>query len=555
MSDPLFTPEARQLLERDDREAMATFCETLHPATVAEALADEIPVDDVWRFLHSTTIPHQAAIFAYFPLRWQVEMVKGTGQQGMAKLIERMSHDDRVDLLRRLDPQVTESLLRLVDEADRRDIATLVKYPERSAGALMTTDYAWLPANITVEVALDRLRLQAPDRETIYYVYVVDDQRRLLGVVSLRDLILAPRQKLLSDLMERNLVTVKVTDDPEKVAQDLTRYDLLAVPVVDDQQRLVGIITYDDVIDVVVSEATEDVHRMGAVAPLAENYLEAKFTLLWRKRAVWLAFLFLAELFTFSALSYFEDAIAAVVVLSLFVPLCISTGGNSGSQAATLITRAMALGQVTTKDWSRVLRHEVLMGLVLGLTLGMIGFVRASFTPASVRGSSEPRPEAFDVVVPAGGPQLQQEEVTEGWWLWRRTITLVTIPAGLEQTMTEAHQTQVALPDDVKMPPPREERENGKLTRATYHFPEKCKVHHPPVDRYRLALIIALAVAAICLWGTLIGSMLPLVFKRLGFDPAVASSPFVATFVDVTGIMIYFSIAKVVLWEKLSGIT
>jgi magnesium transporter len=549
MSDPLFTPEARQMLERDDREAMATFCETLHPATVAEALSDDIPVDDVWRFLHSTTIQHQAAIFAYFPIGWQVEMVKGTGQQAMAKLIERMSHDDRVDLLRRLDPQVAENLLRLVDEADRRDIATLTKYPEKSAGALMTTDYAWLPANITVEVALDRLRLQAPDRETIYYVYVVDDQRRLLGVVSLRDLILAPRQKLISDLMERNLVTVKATDDAEKVAQDLTRYDLLAVPVVDDQQRLVGIITYDDVIDVVVSEATEDVHRMGAVDPLAENYLEAKFTLLWRKRAVWLAFLFLAELFTFSALSYFEDAIAAVVVLSLFVPLCISTGGNSGSQAATLITRAMALGQVTTRDWLRVLRHEVLMGLVLGLTLGLIGFVRAGFTPASVRGSSEPRPEAFEVAVPKSEP-LQSHEESEGWWLWRRTITHVTIPPQRQQSMVEAHQTEVVLPENTVLGSPE-----AKGDQLVYRFPEKCKVHHPPVAWYQLSLIIAIAVSAICLWGTLIGSMLPLVFKRLGFDPAVASSPFVATFVDVTGIMIYFSIAKVVLWDRLAGIS
>jgi magnesium transporter len=547
MSDPLFTPEARHILERDDREAMATFCETLHPATVAEALADDIPVEDVWRFLHTTTIPHQAAIFAYFPLRWQVEMVKGTGQQGMAKLIERMGHDDRVDLLRRLDPQVADGLLRLVDEADRRDIATLVKYPEHSAGALMTTDYAWLPANITVEVALDRLRLQAPDRETIYYVYVVDDQRRLLGVVSLRDLILAPRQKLLSELMERNVVTVKVTDDPEKVAQDMTRYDLLAVPVVDDTQRLVGIITYDDIIDVVVSEATEDVHRMGAVDPLAENYLEAKFVVLWRKRAVWLAFLFLAELFTFSALSYFEDAIAAVVVLSLFVPLCISTGGNSGSQAATLITRAMALGQVTTSDWLRVLRHEVLMGLVLGLTLGMIGFVRAGFTPSSVRGSSEPRPEPFQVVVPRSEP-LTQHEVTEGWWLWKKTITHVTIPAQRQQSMVEAHQTEVVLPENTGLGTPTEN--NDQLI---YQFPEKCKVHHPPVQWYQLSVIIAVAVAAICLWGTLIGSMLPLVFKRLGIDPAVASSPFVATFVDVTGIMIYFTIARAVLGDRLAG--
>jgi magnesium transporter len=456
MSHPLFTPEARLLLEKDDLAAMEVFCDTLHPATVAESLTDDaISVEDVWRFLNTATITNQAAIFVYFPLEEQVKLVEGTGRPHMARLIEQMSHDDRVDLLRRLEPKVAEGLLRLVDEADRRDIATLVKYPENTAGALMTTDYAWLPANTTVDQALDRLRLQAPDSETIYYVYVVDEQRRLLGVVSLRELILAPRKAAVSELMDANPVTVKVNDDREIVAQEITRLDLLAIPVLDAENRLVGIVTYDDVMDVVVSEATEDVHRMGAVAPLEENYLETSFVKLWWKRAFWLSMLFGAELLTFTALASFKDAIEAVVVLSLFVPLCISTGGNSGSQAATLITRAMALGQIKLRDWLRVLRHEIFMGLALGITLGIIGFVRALLTPASVR--------------------------------------------GLE------------------------------------------------VDGYQLALVIALAVSSICLWGTLVGSMLPLFFKRIGIDPGIASSPFVATFVDVTGIIIYFTIAKFLL--------
>jgi magnesium transporter len=453
MSHPLFTPEARLLLEKDDLAAMEVFCDTLHPATVAESLTDDaISVEEVWRFLNTTSITNQAAIFVYFPLEEQVKLVEGTGRPHMARLIEQMSHDDRADLLRRLEPKVVESLLRLVDEADRRDIATLVKYPENTAGALMTTDYAWLPANITVDQALDRLRLQAPDSETIYYVYIVDDQRRLLGVVSLRELILAPRRAVVSELMDAQPLTVKVNDDREIVAQEITRLDLLAIPVLDAESRLVGIVTYDDVMDVVVSEATEDVHRMGAVGPLEESYLETSFVKMWWKRAFWLSMLFAAELLTFTALASFKDAIEAVVVLSLFVPLCISTGGNSGSQAATLITRAMALGQINLRDWLRVLRHELLMGVALGVTLGLIGFVRALLTPASVR--------------------------------------------GLE------------------------------------------------VDGYQLALVIALAVSSICLWGTLVGSMLPLLFKRIGIDPGIASSPFVATFVDVTGIVIYFTIAK-----------
>src|SRR6516162_1131906 len=295
-----------------------------------------------------------------------------------------------------------ENLLQLVDEADRRDIATLVRQEENTAGALMTTDYAWLPDNITASEALDRLRLQAPESETIYYIFVLDEQRRLLGVLSLRDLILAPRHALIRDLMEEQVVSVRTNDDADKVAKTMAQFDLIAIPVVDEQGRMVGIITHDDVMDVVVREATEDVHRMGAVAPMAENYLTANFVTVWRKRAFWLACLFVAELFTFTALSHFDEAINRVVVLALFVPLCLSTGGNSGSQAATLITRAMALGQVTLGDWFKVLRHELVMGLVLGLTLGGIGFVRGAFTPEDVRGNMEKRQDNFKIKLPIG---------------------------------------------------------------------------------------------------------------------------------------------------------
>jgi magnesium transporter len=522
----------------------------LHPATAAETLTDEFAVEDVWRILHTTSIANQAHIFAYFPLEWQIKMVEGVGRQEMAKLIERMSHDDRADLLRNLKPQVAEGLLRLVDEADRRDIARLVTYPEGSAGSVMTTDYAWLPVNITVADALERLRLQAPDRETIYVVYIVDDQRRLLGVVSLRDLIMAPRQARLGDVMETKIVTVPVTEDKGKVAQDMARYDLIAMPVVDAENRLVGIITYDDVIDVVVQEATEDVHRMGGVTPLEENYLEARFTHVWRRRAVWLACLFLAELFTFSALAYFEDAIAEIVVLSLFVPLCISTGGNSGSQAATLITRAMALGQVQERDWKRVLRHEVLMGVVLGLTLGLIGFVRASFTPKDVRGSSPPRYDEF--VVATHEPLVFHEEHKRAHILFGGQLLQVTVvlPKETHQIITADRPVLIALPEDTPAP----EATRNSDGHYVYQFPRKCSLPREPVDRWKLAVVIALAVAAICVWGTLVGSMLPLIFKRFGVDPGIASSPFVATFVDVTGIIIYFSIAHLVLWDRLMGL-
>jgi magnesium transporter len=534
MPHPLFGPEIRLLLQDNDAAGIATFCDTLHPATVAETLTDEFSVEDVWKFLQHTSIPNEAAIFSYLPIEWQVKLAEGAGRQHMARLIEKMSHDDRVDLLRRLPPEVAEGLLRLVDEADRRDIATLTRYQENTAGALMTTDYAWLPANITAAEALERLRLQAPNTETIYVVYVLDDQRRLLGVVSLRELILAPRNAVVRDFMETKVVAVSVHDDPEKVAQELARYDLIAIPVRDDEGRLVGIVTHDDVIDVVVKEATEDVHAMGGITGVTENYLEANFTQIWRKRAVWLACLFVAELFTFTALAHFEDAIAAVVVLSLFVPLCISTGGNSGSQAATLITRALALGQVTSKQWRKVLRHELLMGLALGLTLGTIGFVRAALTPESVRSSSAPRVEAFTVTVPETRPLSYR--FVEG-------KMEVTLPEGAEQVIKDENKVVFTLPEGAELKPDGK----SKPGHLVYTFPEKCQVKRPAVSWWLLALVIAQAVAAICLWGTLVGSMLPLVFKRLGIDPGIASSPFVATFVDVTGIIIYFSIATMYL--------
>mgnify|MGYP000057446839 CR=1 FL=1 len=488
MAHPLFTPEVRQMLEENDVAAMKAFCEDLHPATVAEALHDGIEVEEVWRFLQNTDIRTQARIFEYFPPEWQIRMVEGAGRHHMARLIEQMSHDDRVDLLQRLLPAVREGLLRLVDEADRRDIATLQSYADNTAGAIMTTDYAWVPARITVAEALERLRLQAPDSETIYYVYVLDEQRRLLGVVSLRDLILAQRHRLVEDLMERDIIAVHASEDRESVAQKLSRYDLLAIPVVDDQQRLLGIVTYDDVIDVVVSAATEDVQKGGGLLPI-ENYLEADFFYVWRRRVGWLACLFVAEMFTFTALAYFEEEIAKVVVLAMFVPLCISTGGNSGSQAATLITRALALGQVCVQQWWKVLRHELLMGLALGSMLGLIGFVR-SYAVAWV----DP-----DLLTLRSGNRIVTAEPS-------------------------ANTSEQALTETVRNDPDAVQRLEG----------------------WRLGVIVGLAVASICLWGTLVGSMLPLLFRSVGLDPAFASSPFVATFVDVTGIVIYFNVAR--LW-------
>ena len=248
----------------------------------------------------------------------------------MSRLIEAMAHDERVDLLQRLDPEVVESLLPLVAKADRQDIRTLFSYPEHSAGSVMTTEYATLASDLTVSDAISKLRLQATSAETIYYVYVVDAERHLVGFVSLHDLILARPTARIDSIMQKDVISVAVDADREDVAQTMARYDFLAIPVVDSAQRLVGIVTHDDVIDVVVQEATEDALRMGGVGTMVEHYLDAPFLTIWRKRSAWLSCLFVAELFTFSALTYFEDAIAKIIALSLFVPLVHFDGRQLG---------------------------------------------------------------------------------------------------------------------------------------------------------------------------------------------------------------------------------
>lgn len=450
MFNPLLVPELRELLADGNDAILTEVLADFHPASIAE-FTEGLPVDEAWRLLEHVPLIRRAVIFTFYPPARQVEMVTGSGQERISRLLEAMSHDDRVDLVRRLDQQVVDGLLPLVAKADREDIRKLLSYPEQSAGALMTTDYASLPRDITVADALARLRQQAPSAETIYYVYVLDDERHLLGFVSLRHLIVAKPTALIRDIMQEEVIALRADSDRESAAQELAKYDFLAMPVVDEQRRLVGIITHDDIIDVVTEEATEDVLKLGAVAPMTEHYLDASFATIWRKRSFWLSCLFVAELLTFSVMTHFEDAIKAVVALNLFVPLCISTGGNSGSQAATLITRAMALGQVELRDWWRVVKHELAMGLALGATLGVIGFVRVAVAPDKLFGG---------------------------------------------------------------------------------------------VDRWMLSVVIGQVVSVICLWGTLVGATLPLVFRKIGWDPGYASGPFVATFVDVTGLLIYFSIAS-----------
>lgn len=470
MSHPLFTPDLRLMLEEQNAPGLGEFCESLHPATVAETLDAEFTPEQVWEVISHANIRTQASIFEYLPPARQVEMVERARPQ-IGQLLGKMSHDDRADLVRRLPSRVAESLMRLVDEADRKDIATLFQYAENTVGAEMTTDYAWLPGTLTAAEAIDQLRQQAPDRETIYYIYVLDDParradgslapRRLLGVVSLRDLILAPRHALIRELMESEVVTLRYDDDREALGRVFTRYDLIAVPVVDERFGLVGIVTHDDVLDVVQAEATEDLQRQGAVGPIEGDYLDASFKQVWWSRAKWLTILFGLQMVTINVMAHYEGelggggekAAGGLAFMIVFIPLCLSVGGNAGSQASTLVTRALALEQIKVADWLRVFRREVLMAAALAVTLGVLSVGRT--------------------------------------YLWTPSGVLSQVPEG--------------------------------------RF-------------WDLLWVVTCSIMGICLTGALVGAMLPLFIKWIGGDPALMSSPFIATLSDVLGIVIYFNV-------------
>jgi magnesium transporter len=529
MINTLYLPELREMLEMSDHDGLQEFCTALHPARTAEFM-EGLTAAESWAVLQAAEPVTRVEIFGYLNRDKQIEVIETCDHQSISQLVADMPADDRVDLMNAIDEEVARELLPLIPAEKRRDILRLQAYPEGTAGAVMTTEVARLPESLTVRAALEELSRIAQDLETIYYIYIVDEHNHLRGAISARDLVthLGRPNMLITELMERNLVTVEVTDDQEAVAKKVANYDFLAIPVVDHEQHLVGIITHDDVIDVFQEEATEDALRMAAVGAMVENYLEVPFSTIWRKRSAWLACLFVAELFTFTALAHFEDAIATVLVLSLFVPLCISTGGNSGSQAATLITRAMAVGHIGPAEWLRVLRHELLMGIALGVTLGAIGFFRGLTTPQSLLDSVEHFSEGIEARVPPDAVLTPNDDAVE-------------LPAGAQLIGTKTEK-----PGLVTMPAGgRVELVQKTDDFAIYRFPAKSNIRYPTKIRWNLALVIAQSVAAICLWGTLVGSMLPLLFRKLGFDPGYASSPFVATFVDVTGILIYFSIAQI----------
>ena len=367
-----------------------------------------------------------------------------------------LAPDDAADVVQAAPEPVRDQLLALLDEPTRKEVTALLAYAEDDAGGLMNPRFARLRPNMLCDEAISYLRKQTRDRvETMFYVYVLDSEQHLLGVVSFRDLFSAPGNCVVNDIMHTDLVTAHEQMDQEAVSHLFSQHSLVAMPVIDDAGRIKGIVTVDDIVDVVHEEATEDIHKFGGMEALEQPYLQIKMFRMIQKRAGWLSALLLGEMLTATAVAYFENEIARAVVLASFMPLIISSGGNSGSQASTLVIRAMTLGEVRLTDWWYVVRRELVAGLALGIILGVLGFIRV--------------------------------------FLWG----------------------------------------------AIGH---KYGEHYPLV-----ALTIAFSLVGVVMFGTIAGSVLPFVLRRLNFDPASASAPFVATLVDVSGLVIYFSAASLIL--------
>ncbi len=376
MTNTLFLPELREMLAEKNEAELREFCTALHPARIAEFM-EGLDVAEIWAVLRYADETQRSEIFRYFDLEQQAEMIETMDRGEVSQLIAALPHDERVDILRHVDDEVFEDILLRLPTDERRDILRLGAYAEGTAGAVMTTDFARLSEALTVNEALDDVRRQVEHLETIYYLYVVDSTDHLRGLVSLRQLVLAKGDTKISDIMQCEMVVVFVSDDQEDVARKLAHFDLLAIPVVGRDNRMLGIITHDDVIDVVREEATEDAHRMSAVEPLEQSYSQTSIPSMTWKRGVWLTGLFFMTLLTVVTLGQYEEQFAQIKWLVLFIPLIISSGGNTGNQSATLIITAMVNGDVTFHDWYRIAKRELSMGLLLGGVLGCSGFLVA----------------------------------------------------------------------------------------------------------------------------------------------------------------------------------
>ncbi|MGI8431090.1 MAG: magnesium transporter [Chthoniobacterales bacterium] len=452
----LLQPEIKSMIDARNFTALRELFSEMPPVDVAEIILD-LPADE--QVIIFRILPHTLAadVFEYLDVDVdaQQQLLRGMAHEQVVGILNEMSPDDRTALLEELPSAAARQLIRLLTPEERKIAQQLLGYPEGSVGRLMTPDLIAVKAEWSVRETLDYVRENGRDSETLNVIYVVDDRGKLIDDLRIREFLLTPLAKKVSELMDETFVALSATDTQEDALNVFRKYDRSALPVLDSGGVLVGLVTIDDMLDVAQEEATEDMEKFGGMEAMDEAYMRVPLLTMVRKRATWLVVLFLGEMLTASAMGYYEGAIAKAVVLALFLPMIISSGGNSGSQASMLIIRAMALGEVTLRDWWLVMRKELLAGLMLGLVLGSIGFLRVAVWAQ------------FSNVY---GPH---------WML--------------------------------------------------------------------IAITVGVALIGVVLWGSLSGSMLPFLLRRLGADPATSSAPFVATLVDVTGLIIYFSLALLIL--------
>ena len=449
--------ELEHVLEKGDPEEIRHFLDQQNISDVAE-LIYTMPEHDASIIMYMS-IHRASGVFKILESPTQQDIIQKLPPGKTAELLNELPPDDRTALLEDLPSGVVRELIKLLNPEERKITLSLLGYPENSVGRLMTPDYVYVYENNTVKEVLSIIRRVGKNSETIDVIYVINEKGELLDDIRIREFILAPPEKKVSELMDDRVIALNAYADQEEANEAFKMNNRVALPVVSNSNKLLGIVTIDDILWVANEEFSEDMQKIGGTEALEQPYLEISLMRLFKKRVVWLIVLFIGELITISAMHQFEDEIAKVVILATFIPLIISSGGNSGSQAATLIIQAMALREISIADWWNIMRREILSGLMLGLTLCILGF-----------------------------------SVISLWHLWSNTF-------------------------------------------GEYYL--------------SIAITIGISLTGVVLWGTLVGSMLPLILKKLGADPAASSTPFVATLVDVTGLIIYFSVALMILKGKL----
>jgi len=442
-----------EVIQSEDVLRIKDFLNNQNISEVAD-LIYEFP-DYESQIIGHLSIHRASSVFKILDVPTQKRIIQDLPAFKTAELLNDLSADDRTSFLEELPSEVVKELIKTLDPEERKITLSLLGYPEGSVGRLMTPDYIAVQEDWTVREVIDHIREVGKDSETIDVIYVVDDRGVFIDDIRIREIILANPEKEIKDVIDNRYIALNVNDPQETASEAFKMNNRVALPVLDNNHLLLGIVTIDDVLWITQEESAEDITKIGGTEALDEPYLEIPLVKLFKKRVVWLVVLFLSEMLTATAMGYFEDEIAKAVVLALFVPLIISSGGNSGSQASTLIIQAMALGEISITDWWRVIRRELLSGMMLGAVLGVIGFTRVM--------------------------------------LWNQ-------------------------------------------------------IFHTYGDHsFLIASTVGFSLVGVVLWGTIAGSMLPIVLKRFGADPATSSAPFVATLVDVTGLVIYFSVAFVIM--------